>query len=43
VLLGSIAFLVSAVATDTRNSGIALGLVVVSYPIFRLVQRTTAR
>lgn len=42
VLLGSIAFLVSAVATDTRNSGIALALVVVSYPVFRLVQRTTA-
>lgn len=43
VLLGSLAFLVGAVASDTRNSGIALALVVVSYPIFRLVQRFGAR
>lgn len=38
VLLGSLAFLVAAVATDTRNSGIALALVVASYPVFRMVR-----
>lgn len=43
VLLGSLTFLVGAVASDTRNSGIALALVVVSYPIFRLVQRAATR
>ena len=35
VLVGSIAFLASAVAADTRNSLYALGIVVVSYPVFR--------
>ena len=35
-LLGSIAFLVGAVATDTRNSIYALLLLAASYPAFRL-------
>jgi len=35
VLAGSIAFLVSAVVSDTKNSLWALALLVVSYPIFR--------
>jgi basic amino acid/polyamine antiporter, APA family len=34
VLIGSIAFLVSAVVSDTRNSLWALGLLVVSYPAY---------
>ncbi|HVX41547.1 MAG TPA: APC family permease [Gemmatimonadaceae bacterium] len=38
VLLGSLGFLASAVATDTRNSLYALAIVVVSYPVFRLTR-----
>lgn len=36
VLLGSLAFLASAVVSDRKNSLIALAIVVVSYPVFRL-------
>jgi basic amino acid/polyamine antiporter, APA family len=36
VLLGSLGFLVSAVVADPRNSAFALGIVFVSYPVFRL-------
>ena len=39
VLLGSLAFLASAVVADRRNSLYALGIVVVSYPVFRLSRR----
>jgi APA family basic amino acid/polyamine antiporter len=39
VLAGSIAFLVGAVVQDTRNSVAALAIVIVSYPVFRAVQR----
>jgi APA family basic amino acid/polyamine antiporter len=39
VLAGSIAFLVSAVASDTKNSLWALGLLVASYPMFLLTRR----
>lgn len=35
-LLGSIAFLVGAIASDTRNSVYALLLLTASYPVFRL-------
>jgi len=35
-LLGSVAFLVGAVASDTRNSVYALFLLAASYPAFRL-------
>ena len=38
VLLGSLAFLVSAVIADRRNSVYALAIVVVSYPVFRLTR-----
>jgi APA family basic amino acid/polyamine antiporter len=38
VLLGSIAFLVSAVIADRRNSVYALAIVVVSYPVFRFTR-----
>jgi APA family basic amino acid/polyamine antiporter len=38
VLLGSIAFLVSAVVTDRRNSLYALAIVILSYPIFRFTR-----
>ena len=37
VLAGSVAFLGSAVVSDTTNSLWALGLVVVSYPAFRML------
>ena len=40
VLAGSIAFLVSAVVSDTTNSLWALGLLVISYPVFRLTRRS---
>jgi len=38
VLLGSLAFLVSAVVADRRNSLFALGILVASYPVFRLTR-----
>jgi basic amino acid/polyamine antiporter, APA family len=38
VLLGSLAFLVSAIVADRRNSLFALGILVVSYPVFRLTR-----
>jgi basic amino acid/polyamine antiporter, APA family len=34
-LLGSIAFLVSAIFADPLHSGIAVGLLILSYPVFR--------
>jgi APA family basic amino acid/polyamine antiporter len=40
VLLGSLAFLTSAVIADRRNSVYALAIVVVSYPVFRLTRAT---
>jgi APA family basic amino acid/polyamine antiporter len=42
VFAGSIAFLVSAVFSDTRNSLWALALLVISYPAFRLTRRSSA-
>jgi APA family basic amino acid/polyamine antiporter len=41
VLLGSVAFLAGAVAGDTRRSFYALGLLALSYPVFRVVSRLT--
>ena len=41
VLLGSFAFLTSAVIADRRNSLYALGIVVVSYPVFRWTRGKT--
>jgi APA family basic amino acid/polyamine antiporter len=38
VLLGSLAFLASAVVADRRNSLFALGILVVSYPVFRFTR-----
>jgi APA family basic amino acid/polyamine antiporter len=37
-LIGSILFLIGAIASDTRNSVYALLLLAVSYPVFRLVR-----
>jgi APA family basic amino acid/polyamine antiporter len=37
-LLGSVLFLAGAVASDTENSLYALGILAVSYPLFRLLQ-----
>ena len=42
VLIGSIAFLVSAVAADHENSLWALGLLAVSYPLFRVTRLSAA-
>lgn len=39
VLLGSLGFLASAVIADRRNSLYALGIVLVSYPVYRLTRR----
>jgi basic amino acid/polyamine antiporter, APA family len=41
VLAGSITFLVSAVISDRRNSLYALGIVIVSYPVFRFSRGKT--
>lgn len=38
-LLGSIAFLIGALVTDTANSLIAIGLLVVSWPVYLAVRR----
>jgi APA family basic amino acid/polyamine antiporter len=38
-LIGSIGFLIGAIASDTRNSVYALAMLGVSYPLFRLVRR----
>ena len=38
-LIGSVLFLIAAVASDTRNSIYALLLLAVSYPVFRLVRK----
>ncbi|HEY2379508.1 MAG TPA: APC family permease [Gemmatimonadaceae bacterium] len=43
VLIGSIAFLVSAVAADHENSLWAVGLLVISYPAFRFTRLHTAQ
>jgi APA family basic amino acid/polyamine antiporter len=40
VLLGSVAFLVSAVLSDRRNSLYALGILIVSYPVFLVARRS---
>ena len=42
VLAGSLAFLISAVAGDTKNSLWALGLLVVSYPMFLATRKRLA-
>jgi APA family basic amino acid/polyamine antiporter len=39
-LLGSTAFLIGAIASDTRNSVYALILLAVSYPVFRMLRKT---
>ena len=39
VLLGSLGFLVSAIISDRRNSVIALGILVLSYPVFRMMRQ----
>ena len=39
-LIGSVLFLVGAIASDTRNSVYALVLLAVSYPLFRLMKAT---
>ena len=40
-LIGSVLFLVGAIRADTRNSVYALLLLAVSYPVFRLIKRST--
>jgi APA family basic amino acid/polyamine antiporter len=40
-LLGSVGFLVGAIASDTRNSVYALLLLAVSYPVFRVIKLLT--
>ena len=42
-LLGSLGFLAGAVASDTRNSIYALGLLALSYPTFRVTRWLTTR
>jgi APA family basic amino acid/polyamine antiporter len=39
VLLVSLAFLVGALVTDTRNSLVSIALLVLSYPVFRILRR----
>lgn len=39
-LIGSVLFLVGAITSDTKNSLYALGLLAISYPLFRLMKFT---
>ena len=41
--LGGVAFLIGAVVQDQRNSAIAISILVVSYPVYRMLRlpRTT--
>ena len=41
--LGGIAFLIGAILTDRRNSGVAIALLVASYPIYALAMRAARR
>jgi len=41
LLLGSLAFLAGNVLTDRRNSLVSLGLLIASYPVYRVVRRKT--
>jgi APA family basic amino acid/polyamine antiporter len=43
VIVGSIAFLIGAVAGDTKNSLWALGLLAISLPVFLIVKRVSLR
>ena len=36
--LGGVAFLIGAVVQDQRNSAIAIGILVASYPVYRLLR-----
>ena len=40
-LAGSLLFLAGAIASDTENSTYALGLLAVSYPVFRPIKWLT--
>jgi APA family basic amino acid/polyamine antiporter len=42
-LVGSVLFLIGAIASDTRNSIYALALLGVSYPLFRLLRLSTRK
>jgi basic amino acid/polyamine antiporter, APA family len=39
--LGGVAFLIGVVVQDHRNSAIAIGILLVSYPVFRMLPRTS--
>jgi basic amino acid/polyamine antiporter, APA family len=39
VLVGSLAFLASAIAADTRNAGLSLALLALSFPVYFLMRR----
>ncbi len=39
VLLGSVGFIVGVIITDTRNSLYSLGLLALSYPLYRILRR----
>jgi APA family basic amino acid/polyamine antiporter len=38
LVLGSLAFLVGTILTDRRNSLVSLGLLVASYPVYRMLR-----
>ncbi|MGH9708137.1 MAG: hypothetical protein ACRD5R_15385, partial [Candidatus Acidiferrales bacterium] len=42
-LLASILFLVSSIATDRQNAPFALGMLVLSYPLYRSLKWATSR
>jgi APA family basic amino acid/polyamine antiporter len=42
-LLGSVLFLIGSIATDRENAPLALGMLVLSYPIFRILKWGSSR
>jgi APA family basic amino acid/polyamine antiporter len=42
-LAGSALFLIGSIATDRENAPLALGMLVLSYPVFRVLKRVTRR
>jgi APA family basic amino acid/polyamine antiporter len=42
-LIGSVLFLVGSILTDRDNAPLALGMLVLSYPVYRVLKWGTAR
>ena len=43
VVIGSVLFLVASILADGKNAPLALGMVVLSYPVYRVLKFVSAR